>query len=139
MKINFSQLLNLGISPAQLQKLTEYLLPQINQDLYLQIKKSLSFEDYKALEKSFKNVSDDQKRVKILEILYQKNTGKSFVETGYQILQEYLDLTAQILQETKKSLVEINNASKKTKGGVKKALEKEDFKEVKKILDKLKI
>lgn len=138
MIINFQQLLDLGVSREKIKEMANYLLVQINQDLYYKIKNSISQSDYRELENKFDKLQTDQDKVKILEVYYQKATRENFSESGYKILQSYFDLIAAVVGEVKKELKKVNQATPSMKESLILAIRKDNYKEVKKILDSLK-
>ncbi|MBI3980678.1 hypothetical protein HY345_01650 [Candidatus Microgenomates bacterium] len=136
--IDFQQLLNLGISKEKIKELANYLLGQINQDLYFKIKNSISQKDYEEMENKFDKVKTDQERVTILEEYYQKATGENFIESGYKLLQLYFNLIATVLAEVKGELEKIDQATPSIKESLILALQKDNYEEIKKILDSIK-
>ncbi len=134
--VNFQPLIDLGIPQETIRDLIIFLQGQVCLDLYRKIRSTFDHEELKKMDSELGNCQDQNSQIELLEKHYFQKTGKHFLDSAYEILQQYLDLLAAVFRQTADDLKRLSGLEEKDLRAVKLAVDKKDFGQVKILLDR---
>jgi hypothetical protein len=135
-QINFRPLIEIGFSEKLLKSLVFLLLPQIQQDLIMEMEEAFTEKEKKDLYKRGKKYqagSEEQGKFLIGE--YRKKTGNKLEDKVIERLQAYLDMVREVMEKSAQKLALVGEMSEADVIKLKGLLEQGDFDQVNRFFD----
>ena len=135
-QINFRPLIELGFSEKLLKSLVFLFLPQIQQDLMMEMQDAFTEKEKKDLYKrgkKYKAGSEEQGEFLIKE--YYKKTGTKLEDKAIERLQAYLDMIRKVIEKSTEKLALVGEMSQADVVKLKKLLDSGKFADVNKFFD----